>query len=476
MNEIIKNKLDKYKLIETHEFSHNGINIVLDVNQSNFYDVNETIVDIVKYKKKIIDKYATLEKKFTESEIESAITNLVEAKFLVDDIPEYEEIKIPKQKEVVNLVMNISQDCNLRCRYCFASTGHYKGERAFMEEEIAKKTLDWFVNQAVESKTLNLHLFGGEPLMNVDLVKFIVYYSKNIEEKFDKKIYINICTNGTILNDELLKLIKDNEIGMQISIDGPPEIHDKYRPTSDGGSSYKLIKENLGKLFEALNVNSIIPRATISPNDIEINKVVEHLLDIGFKSVFFIPAMGCNNFSIKLEDVDKVKEEYNLLTKKFIDHIREEKQYNVFPLITEIDAVGKGIRRIYGCGAGIGFASVDIHGDIYPCMRFTNRTEYRLGTVENGFDISQREKFFNRTVYNREKCKDCWARFLCGGACISIPTESGKNLEAYAEETCEVSKHIAKLSMYINAVLNREGLKFDKSQLEVNDFMRRRFQ
>ena len=154
------------------------------------------------------------------------------------DSPEYEILSVDREKEVINLVMNISQDCNLRCTYCFASTGHYKGKRTLMSKEVADKTLTWFFEQAKCSKVLNLHLFGGEPLINIPLVEYIVEKCKILEKEYSKKIFINVCTNGTILNEKLLKLIKDNEIGMQISIDGPKEVHDKYRPMANGNSSY----------------------------------------------------------------------------------------------------------------------------------------------------------------------------------------------------------------------------------------------
>ena len=345
-----------------------------------------------------------------------------------------------------------------------------------MSKEVADKTLTWFFEQAKCSKVLNLHLFGGEPLINIPLVEYIVEKCKILEKEYSKKNFINVCTNGTILNEKLLKLIKDNEIGMQISIDGPKEVHDKYRPMANGNSSYDKLAENMSILFEELDKNTIIPRGTISNAEVDVNDIVKHIIEeMGFNAFFFIPAMGTEGQSYDNKDLPKYFEQYDKLVETFLDKLRKGEEYNIYPFVTEVDAIGKGVRRIYGCGAGIGFASVDIKGDIYPCMRFTNNKEYLIGNIEDGFN-ENRDKLFERTVYNRTKCKKCWARHFCGGACIAIPVENGASMNAYNENTCEVSKHMIELAMYANTVISDENLKFNKEQLKVNDFMRRRFQ
>jgi uncharacterized protein len=468
----IKNIFETYDLVESYVFKHKEVNILLDVNKSDFFEVDDLTYSLVRFKQegKTIEH---LMKSYSENQIRRGIEDLVSNEILVKAIPKYPQPSIPTSAEVRNMVLNISQDCNLRCKYCFASTGHYNGERGYMSEDVAKKALDWFVKASGESKDLNMHLFGGEPLMNLPLVKIIIDYVHELEERHNKKIYINICTNGTILNDELIELIKKNEIGMQISIDGPREIHDKYRPTPNGKSSYDIIVKNLRKLFEEIPSNQIIPRATIPHDLIRINDVVDHLFELGFKTAFFIPAMGCGNFVINEDDFDIVKEEYNKLIDKFISKCKRNEDYNIFPFITELDVIGKGIKRLYGCGAGIGFVSVDINGDVYPCMRFTNREEYKIGNVSDGFEKQKRDLFFKRTTTNRTNCKTCWARYFCGGACISIPTEIGEGLSGNAPAACEVAKHITKLAMYANAVLSKDNVKFDNN---VKDFMRRRFQ
>lgn len=474
----MKDLFEKYntkKLVELYYFKHNNFNILLDVNTSDFYMIDDIHLDTLRVFRGELDP-DTLVDLYSHKDVKKAIDDLINENILVDEIPHYDHIEIDQNKEVINLVMNISQDCNLRCTYCFASTGHYKGERKLMTKEVAEKTLKWFFEQAKKAKTLNLHLFGGEPLINIPLVEYIVDICKMLEKEYDKKVFINICTNGTILNDNLLKIIKDNEIGMQISIDGPKEIHDKYRPMANGDSSYDKLRKNVSIMFENLNKNTIIPRGTISSNEVDINDIVKHIIEeIGFNAFFFIPATGTDDQSYSKNDLKDFFSQYDRLVETFLDKLRKGEEYNIYPFVTEVDAIGKGIRRIYGCGAGIGFASVDIKGNIYPCMRFTNNNEYLLGNIDEGFN-DNRQKLFDRTVYNRTKCRECWARHFCGGACIAIPVENGEEMKSYNENVCSVSKHMIELAMYANVVIKKEGLNFNKEQLKVNDFMRRRFQ
>lgn len=475
MNKIINDFVTDYKLVESYIFEHNGIKILLDVNTSNFFEINDVIyhlIDAIKEGNPIEDLLLN----YSESDIDQAVEDLKDNNFLVKEIPNYKKPIIPETAEVNNLVLNVCHDCNLRCKYCFASTGSYKGERSFMSEEVAKKAVDWYFGVSGNSKTLNLQFFGGEPLMNVPLIKTIINYADGLPSEYDKKIYYSMSTNGTILNDEILQLVKDHKIGLQISIDGPPEIHDKYRVTVNGGGSYDMMKKNLKILMKELPINQLIPRATVPPDAIHINKIVNHLFDLGFKIVFFVPAMGCGKYVISEGNFEDLRKEYDILAETFIEKYKNDEEYNVYPFSTEVDVISKGIKRAYGCGSGIGFMNVAVNGDIYPCMRFTNREEYRLGNVFTGIDNEKRQMFFNRTVENRSKCKTCWARYFCGGACISIPTESGNGLLGSDPSACEVAKHVTKLAMYTNCVLSKAGKPFKQNDKEIVDFIRRRLQ
>lgn len=468
-------KKDKF-LVDSYIFSHNGINIVLDVNNSSFYSVEEIYCDVVNYMNSDEISADEIRNKYEEKQIEEVLENLIDFGFICDEEPTYEKIAIDKEKEVINLVINVSHNCNLRCKYCFAATGSYNGARDLMSQEMADKTLDWFLNQAKTSKVLNLNLFGGEPLTNIPLVKYIVGRCKDLEKEYDKKIYITLSTNGTILNDELLQLIKENDIGLQISIDGDKEIHDANRPTANGQSSYDMLAKNVKTLLSEVDNAGLIPRATISKGVTDVSRIVNHMLDdLHFKCVALTPALGSNpETSYRQEDLDEYFRKYDELVETFLEKLRKGEEFNIYPFVTEVDAVSKGIRRIYGCGAGLGFGSIDIKGNIYPCMRFIGNEEYIIGHVENGFS-EKRDMFFDRTVYNRSKCKDCWARHLCGGACVAVQVESGEPLESYHSLVCQVAKCMAELAMYASAVIAKEGLNFDMHKLTVNDFIRRRF-
>jgi uncharacterized protein len=476
----MRNTLEKVKrekfLVDSYIFTHNGLNILLDVNNSNFYSVEKIYCDVVNYMSSDEISADEIRNKYEEQQIEEVLNNLMKFGFICDEEPTYEKIAIARDKEVINLVINVSHNCNLRCKYCFAATGSYNGERGLMSQEMADKTLEWFLNQAKTSKVLNLNLFGGEPLTNIPLVKYIVERCKVLEKEYDKKIYLTISTNGTIMNDELLQLIKENDIGLQISIDGDKEIHDANRPAANGKSSYDMLAKNVKTLLSEVDNAGLIPRATIAKGVTDVSRIVNHMLDdLHFKCVALTPALGSNpETSYRQEDLDEYFKKYDELVETFLEKLRKGEEFNIYPFVTEVDAVSKGIRRIYGCGSGLGFASVDIKGNIYPCMRFIGNEEYIIGHVETGFN-EKRQMFFERTVYNRTKCKTCWARHLCGGACVAVQAECGEPLESYNPMVCQVAKRMAELAMYASAVIANEGLDFDMHNLTVNDFIRRRF-
>lgn len=468
-------KKDKF-LIDCYTFTHNGKNILLDINNSDFYSVEKEYCDIVNFLKSENDTYDESIQNYSKQKIDQIIQDLTDFGFILNESPEYEKIAIDEYKEVINLVINVSHNCNLRCKYCFASTGSYNGKRDLMNLETADKTLEWFLKQAKESKVLNLNLFGGEPLVNIPLVEYIVKRCEDLEKEYDKKIYITISTNGTIMNENLLKLIKDYDIGLQISIDGDKDIHDANRPTADNSSSYDLLVGNVKTLLSEVDNAGLIPRATIAKGVTDIIHIVDHMLnDLKFKCVAFTPALGSNKAtSYSQEDLDEYFKKYDELVEIFLSKLRKGEEFNIYPFTTEVDAVSKGIRRIYGCGAGLGFSSVDIKGNIYPCMRFIGNEEYIIGNVKDGFN-DNRQKFFDRTIYNREKCSTCWARHLCGGACVAVQVECGETLESYNPLVCQVAKRMAELAMYASSVIAEEGLDFDMHKLTVNDFVRRRF-
>lgn len=476
MGYILEEIKKSYFFVDSYYFSHKGVNILLDVNNSNFYSVEPIYCELLDFFSEDAITSTQLREKYEESQIQDAIENLIKFNFICKEKPQYEEISIEENKEVINLVMNVSHNCNLRCKYCFASTGNYNGARDLMSQEMADKTLEWFLKQAKEAKVLNLNLFGGEPLTNISLVKYIVGRCKELEAQYIKKIYITISTNGTILNEDLVKLIKENDIGLQISIDGDKEIHDANRPAANGKSSYDMLAENVKILQDEVDQAGLIPRATVAKGITDVTRIVHHMLDdMHFKCVALTPALGSyEETSYEEKDLEEYFKKYDELAETFLEKLRNGEEFNIYPFVSEVDAVSKGIKRIYGCGSGLGFASVDIKGNIYPCMRFIGNEDYIIGHVETGFN-EKRKMFYERTVYKRSKCKDCWARHLCGGACVAVQVECGETLESYNPMVCKIAQRMAELAMYASTVIAKEGLDFDMHKLTVNDFIRRRF-
>lgn len=467
-------RLKGKKLGEVFKFEHNGVRILVDALSANYYAIDEATDAVVESMQS--GNFDNLNE-FADDQISKAISDLEEAGLILnrDEVKE-EKFECPKDANFENMVLHVSHDCNLRCRYCFAETGAYKGERKMMSRETAMDAVDWLVKNSGDKKKLNLAFFGGEPLLNVPLIKDVIAKTKEVFEQTGKTIYMNVCTNGTILNDEILDLIKKNNIGVQVSIDGTKDIHDENRVFPNGSGSYDIVARNVKILLDSLPASQVIPRATVPHGRLRLNDVVQNLFDLGFKTVFFIPALGCGNFVTDESDLDEFKREYAKLAELFIEKQKKGETFNVFPLASEVEILKNGIKRFFGCGSGIGFCSVAVNGDIYPCMRFADKPKYCLGNVSSGdVNKSVRERFLNRSVTNRSNCRKCWCRHFCGGGCVAVAVDKTDDISSFDGMTCEVAKYIVKMAMYINARLDELNIRY-KGDPKLFDFMRRRFQ
>ncbi len=468
------------RLIEVYKFKHNGITILLDVNRVNCFEINELtsgFIDVLQGRL-VYEDFISL---YSERDIVNIINDLENNGFFnhefTDEISGHDDLNDISTNQVIeNLVVNISNDCNLRCLYCFANTGTYNGMRDLMDSATAERTLEWFVRQSKGKDKLNLHFFGGEPLMNVDLVNFMADYAHKLEKKYEKKIFLNICTNGTILNKNIINTIKKYTMGVQISIDGPRFLHDKFRPYPQGAGSYDKISKNVNKLLMEIPTEQLIARATIPHGSIHVNDVIEHLFGMGFSKVAFVPAMGCGKWSIEDEDIEDIRIQYAILADTYIKHRRKCQNFHIFPFASEVDNVSNGVKKMYGCGAGLGFASVSIDGKIYPCMRFTDNETYCIGDIYKGLNSISRDKVINRAVEQRLNCSSCWARYLCGGACIAVSAEKNIGIEPPDPIGCHMAKLVARLAIYVNAKLTSEGIEPVEKCSGDFDFIRRRFQ
>ena len=364
---------------------------------------------------------------YSEEEIGEALEELLElteeGQLFAPDIYENYVFDFKKRQTVVKaLCLHIAHDCNLACRYCFAGEGEYHGHRALMSLEVGKKALDFLVANSGNRVNLEVDFFGGEPLMNWDVVKGIVEYGRSLEEPHNKKFRFTLTTNGVLLNDEIMEFANREMANIVLSIDGRKEIHDKMRPFRGGQGSYDLIVPKFQKVAESREQTRYYVRGTFTHNNLDFSRDVLHLADLGFQQISVEPVVAkpTDSYALTEEDLPKLMEEYDKLAVEMLRRRREGKPFNFFHFMIDLEGGPCVAKRLSGCGSGTEYLAVTPWGDLYPCHQFVGDEKFLMGNVEEGVlreDI--RDEFKCCNVYAKEKCKNCFAKFYCSGGCAA---------------------------------------------------------
>ncbi len=323
---------------------------------------------------------------------------------------------LPKSAQIKALCLHVSHDCNLRCQYCFASTGDFGTGRKTMDFETAKRAIDFVVARSGKRRNIEVDFFGGEPLMAMDTVKRTVEYARSIEETACKSFRFTITTNGVLLDDENIDYINREMSNVVLSLDGRPEVNDAMRKTVNGKGSYDLIVPKFKKLVEGRGTKDYYLRGTFTHEHLDFAADVMHIADLGFRNVSVEPVVGSEEdaYALKESDLPVIMKEYETLA----EELRKRPEVNFFHFNVDLRQGPCVIKRLRGCGAGCEYVAITPDGDIYPCHQFVGKEEYRLGSLQDGsFDMEKSSKFAELNVYTREECRTCWARFYCSGGC-----------------------------------------------------------
>ncbi len=435
-----------------HKFIQDGDYYLIDVNSGSVHIIDELIYNMVG-EDELLDKedvINNLKDKWSKEEIEEAyeeLLDLVKEEVLYSkDL--YEEIAMAgdeSESYIKALCLNVVHDCNLRCKYCFADEGEYKGCRKPMSAEVGKRAIDYVLENSGNIKNIEVDLFGGEPLMVFDTIKEIVDYAKEKDKLYNKNIRFTMTTNATLLNDEIIDYIDKNMGNIILSIDGRKEVNDNVRIRVDGSGCYDRILPNIKKMVDRRDPSKqYYARGTFTRENTDFFEDVMALANEGFSEISIEPVVlpDSHNLSIRREDLPKIYQQYDMLYKEMLR--RAENNDNPFKFYHfNIDLNGGPCvyKRIAGCGAGHEYVAITPDGDIYPCHQFVGNEEFLLGNINSGIKNKNLSKDFkNAHIYNKPKCKECWARFYCSGGCQANNFNFNGDIHVPYEIGCEMQK------------------------------------
>lgn len=451
-----------------HQYKNNGYNIVLDVNSGCVHVVDDLVYDIIALYEnmdteaivtEIMERYRVAGTVVKEQEIREAIEEMEELKeqgsLFTEDIYKDYIIDFKKRQTVVKaLCLHIAHDCNLACRYCFAEEGEYKGRRALMSYEVGKQALDFLIQHSGNRRNLEVDFFGGEPLMNFDVVKQLVAYGREQEVLHDKKFRFTLTTNGILLDDDIIEFINQEMSNVVLSIDGRKEVNDFMRPARNGKGSYDVILPKFKKVAESRNQTNYYVRGTFTHHNLDFAADVLHLADLGFEQISVEPVVAApeESYAIKEEDIARICEEYDALAKEMIERKKKGRGFHFFHFMIDLTGGPCVAKRLSGCGSGTEYLAVTPWGDLYPCHQFVGTEEFLMGNVFDGvIKTDIRDEFKLCNVYAKEKCKECFARFYCSGGCAANSFHFHGTINDAYDIGCELQRKRVECAIMIKA-------------------------
>lgn len=447
-----------------HKFYLNDNYIVLDVNSGAVHIIDDLVYNILDVNG-LQNREAVMEKLADRYQTEKVIEAYEEVKYLVEN-----EILYSKESDFVNfdynkeniikaMCLHVAHDCNLKCKYCFASQGNFKGERSMMSLETGKKALEFLAKSSGNRRNLEVDFFGGEPLMNFQVVKDLVAYGRELEKTYHKNFRFTITTNGVLLDEDKMGFINENMENIVLSLDGRKPVNDEMRLTVSGDGSYDVILPKIKQMVELRGDKDYYVRGTFTNKNTDFGKDALEFHHNGFKKISIEPVVAPDemDYALRAEHIEEVLREYEDFSKQYIKLKRNDPEFSFFHFMIDLDQGPCVIKRSVGCGAGSEYIAVTPEGEIYPCHQFVGEKKFLLGEIESGINNADiRERFKNANVYTKKECRECWARFYCSGGCHANAFYAHGDILKPYEIGCEMEKKRIECALSIMASLSEE--------------------
>lgn len=451
-----------------HQYKLNGYNMVLDTCSGSVHVVDKVAYDMIERypnveRAALIDemlaKYGARED-VTRDDLEQCyddIESLIKAGKLYTPDTYADKAGTFKERSgnvIKALCLHVAHTCNLNCSYCFASQGKYHGERAVMSYEVGKRALDFLVENSGTRRNLEVDFFGGEPLMNWQVVKDLVAYARSIEKEKGKNFRFTLTTNGMLIDDDVIDFANREMSNVVLSLDGRREIHDATRVDYAGNGSYDRIVPKFQKLVAARGDKSYYMRGTFTHRNPDFTKDLFHMADLGFTELSMEPVVCAPDDPAALtpEDIEIVKEQYEILAKEMIKRDKEGRGFTFYHYMIDLTKGPCIYKRISGCGSGTEYMAVTPWGDLYPCHQFVGEEGYKLGDIWNGVtNEALRNEFRSCNAYARPECDDCWAKLYCSGGCAANAFHATGSIRGVYEPGCELFKKRIECAIMIKA-------------------------
>ena len=435
----------------------------MDINSGAVHIVDPVVYDALDHMDgrdgSRTEVFRALEGKYSFGEIEEALDEIDELTeegmlFTVDSA---DMSMLDTREPVIKaMCLHVAHDCNMRCEYCFGDKGAFHGDRGLLSLETGKRAIDFLIENSGNRHNLEIDFFGGEPLLNFEVIRQLVEYGRSVEKDHRKNIRFTVTTNGLLLDDEKIDYIDENMVNVILSIDGRPEVNDRMRHTVTGKGTYGIITDNYKRFIKKREDRPYYVRGTFTGYNLDFANDVRHLLDQGFRNVSVEPVVTPEEqeYSIRESDLETILQEYDRLAEMYLNAVMEGRPFQFFHFNVDLNQGPCLTKRVSGCGAGTEYVAVSPEGDIYPCHQFVGEEQFRLGNVhDSGFKNRLFDDFKRAHVYSQDDCRGCWAKFYCSGGCHANAFHENGDLMKPYRMGCAMEKKRLECAIGIQAYL-----------------------